>query len=74
MYPTVLLQGLRNTERKHILDVAGNGGYEYNRYGECCLSDEDDDGVDYSDCCTPEELTEFQERREQKRAGCYAVG
>ena len=65
-YPN-LVQGLSTEEENKVLQIVRLGGYKYNEYGECCLSEEDDDGVDYSDYCTPEEIAAATKRMLQLR-------
>ena len=55
-YPKYLTNGLPEKDKERIIQVVTSGGYKYNQYGEVCLSEEDDDGVDYSRYCTPEEI------------------
>ena len=55
-YPEHLTTGLSDKDKNRILKIVASGGYKYNQYGEVCLSEEDDDGVDYSHYCTQEEI------------------
>ena len=55
-YPKHLTATLSPEDERKVLQIVESGGYKYNQYGECCLSEEDDDGVDYSHYCTLEEI------------------
>ena len=66
-YPEKFLKGLTPHGRQKILHVVESGGYVYNEYGECCHSEEDDDGVDYSHYCTPDEIDTTTKRMMQLR-------
>ena len=67
IYPKNLLKGLSPLEEELLLKIVKTGGYKYNEYGECCLSEEDDDGVDYSSYCTQNELEESIKRMKLMR-------
>ena len=66
-FPKCLTSGLSTEDEKRVLQIVATGGYKYNEYGECCLSEEDDDGVDYSCYCTPEEIEAAAKRMIQLR-------
>lgn len=68
-YPQILTKGLSVEEERKVMQIVESGGYVYNKYGECCLSEEDDDGVDYSHYCTLEEIESTTKRMIQLREG-----
>ena len=67
VYPENLLRDLSPLEEEFLLKIVKTGGYKYNEYGECCLSEEDEDGVDYSSYCTQDELDESIKRMKLMR-------
>ena len=66
-YPEKLLEGLTPDNREKVLQIVQFGGYTYNEYGECCHSEEDDDGIDYSCYCTPDEIDAADKRMTKLR-------
>ena len=66
-YPEKLLKDLTHEDRMRILSIVRDGGYKYNKYGECLLSQEDADEEDYSQYFTPEEIEQFRRAKEAYR-------
>ena len=66
-YPEKLLKNLSHDEKERVLLAVHNGGYKYNEYGECLLSEEDEGEEDYSQYFATDEIERFRKEKEVYR-------